>query len=304
MEHKTADVNDLSIKQLKALIAAAGLSSAGCFEKSDLRAAATMAQQRLANAPSKPQTPGTRTLGGYECLVSGYVGSADLAVILLHGLGASNTDLASLAPMLRVPGKRILFVFPQAPRHPMMNSAWWDINPMTFMTLQSGPDGPGVAAAIRDEPPGLKACRVNMNTLLDDVGKLGGVALGSVVLGGFSQGAITALDIALQSDQQCAGVLFMSGAPLVVDQWAQRLGSHKGLRVLMTHGTSDPVLPFAASGWARDLLIKGGASVVSKTHGGGHDLGGPDVLQAVADFVRDSIPGAPCASGTSCGPGG
>ena len=96
----------------------------------------------------------------------------------------------------------------------------------------------------------------------------------------------------------------MSGAPLVVDQWAQRLGSHKGLRVLMTHGTSDPVLPFAASGWARDLLIKGGASVVSKTHGGGHDLGGPDVLQAVADFVRDSIPGAPCASGTSCGPGG
>ena len=71
MEHKTADVSTLSIKQLKALIGAAGLSTAGCVEKSDLRAKATEAQQRLASVPSTPQTPGSQTLGGYECLVKG-----------------------------------------------------------------------------------------------------------------------------------------------------------------------------------------------------------------------------------------
>ena len=60
MEHKTADVNALSIKQLKALIGAAGLSTAGCVEKSDLRAKATEAQQRLASVPSTPQTPGAQ----------------------------------------------------------------------------------------------------------------------------------------------------------------------------------------------------------------------------------------------------
>jgi predicted esterase len=76
------------------------------------------------------------------------------------------------------------------------------------------------------------------------------------------------------------------------------------MRVLMTHGASDPVLPAVASGWARDLLVQGGASVVAKNHAGGHDLGGPDVLQAIAEFVRSSIPGAACAPGTSCGPGG
>ena len=44
----TADVETLSVKQLKALISAAGLSMAGCVEKSDLRARATEAQSRLA----------------------------------------------------------------------------------------------------------------------------------------------------------------------------------------------------------------------------------------------------------------
>ena len=278
MEHKTADVNALSIKQLKALIGAAGLSTAGCVEKSDLRAKATEAQQRLASVPSTPQTPGAQTLGGYECLVKGDTSNVDLAVILLHGPARATATWRRWRSMLRIPGKRVLFAFPQAPEHPLMQTAWWQLDVMKFMTLsQQGPGGAGVAAAIRDEPVGLKECRVQMQSLIDDVCRMGGVGLDRVVLGGFSQGAITALDVALQGDRNPAGVLFMSGAPLVVDQWAQRLPSHRGMRVLMTHGASDPVLPAVASGWARDLLVQGGASVVAKNHAGGHDLGGPDV---------------------------
>jgi len=56
MEHKDADVTTLKVKQLKALIQAAGLSHADCFEKSDLRARATQAQAKLAAAPApKPK---------------------------------------------------------------------------------------------------------------------------------------------------------------------------------------------------------------------------------------------------------
>ena len=43
----TTDVNTLPVKQLKALISAAGLSIAGCIKKSDLRARAAEAQARL-----------------------------------------------------------------------------------------------------------------------------------------------------------------------------------------------------------------------------------------------------------------
>ena len=67
MEHKDADVTTLKVKQLKALIQAAGLSHADCFEKSDLRARATAAQAKLAAAPApKPiarTAPGGRGPG-------------------------------------------------------------------------------------------------------------------------------------------------------------------------------------------------------------------------------------------------
>ena len=43
----TCDVATLSVKELKALIAGAGLSTAGCVEKADLRARAAEAQAKL-----------------------------------------------------------------------------------------------------------------------------------------------------------------------------------------------------------------------------------------------------------------
>jgi predicted esterase len=46
-------------------------------------------------------------------------------------------------------------------------------------------------------------------------------------------------------DEAVGGTLMISGAPIVVDEWAEKLNStHKGARVLVTHGRSDPTLPF------------------------------------------------------------
>ena len=71
MEHKDADVTTLKVKQLKALIQAAGLSHADCFEKSDLRARATAAQAKLAAAPApKPKKKSLSLVSGaYEKMV-------------------------------------------------------------------------------------------------------------------------------------------------------------------------------------------------------------------------------------------
>ena len=55
----------------------------------------------------------------------------------------------------------------------------------------------------------------------------------------------------------------ISGAPIVVEQWSTRLKEHQGIKVLLTHGQSDPLLPFACSGWTKQLLTAGGAQVCS-----------------------------------------
>ena len=49
-KQKTDDVETMGISEMKALIKSAGLSSADCVEKSDLRARSVLARERLAEA--------------------------------------------------------------------------------------------------------------------------------------------------------------------------------------------------------------------------------------------------------------
>jgi phospholipase/carboxylesterase len=121
---------------------------------------------------------------------------------------------------------------------------------------------------------GLIEARTRLKQLVLECLAMFGLPLDRVALAGFSQGAMTAMDLALSLEGPVAGVAMLSGAPIVVEEWAKALEKRpKGLRVFISHGQSDMVLPFAASGWSRDLLAKGGAHVEFHPHGGGHDLG-------------------------------
>uniref|UniRef100_A0A7S4EXX9 Phospholipase/carboxylesterase/thioesterase domain-containing protein n=1 Tax=Chrysotila carterae TaxID=13221 RepID=A0A7S4EXX9_CHRCT len=311
-----SDVDSLSIKDLKSLIEKAGLTYADCLDKSDLRERAREAERLLAASVAKQATPQggsssqassafvTRKLGGYECLVSAPAevlngsSSADFAIIMLHGLGATSRDLTDVGEILlrqALAKKSAVLVFPQAPHDPMMGAAWWTLDAMKFMALSTA-DEKTVAQAIREEPRGLDKCRAQLSTLLRETRELAGGAgtpLPSkrVLLGGFSQGAMTALDTALNqtNEEQVAGVAFLSGAPIVVEQWASRLKAHRGLRVLVTHGRADMLLPLQCSEWVRDLLQQHGAKVSYHTHAGGHDLGGPDLAKELVAFAEDCL---------------
>ena len=165
-----ADVDTMSLKELKELIAKAGLNLDGCIEKPDIRQRAREALAALAARPPAPESTSAgsakHTLGGYSCIVkapadvlSGAV-AADLAVVVLHGYGASNSDFADV-PNLVNPQldskKRVLYVFPQAPMS-AIGAAWWQIDIMGFLTLATAGEA-AIAKMIREEPKGLKeAC--------------------------------------------------------------------------------------------------------------------------------------------------
>lgn len=319
-----ADIDALSLKELKALIAEAGLSAADCIDKADLRERAAQAQAALAAKPSaKPSVEAgaktsveagaktstvTKTFAGYECILKGpadlLAGSgapADLVVVALHGLGATNGDLAPVPEMLgsmetKIAEARTLCVFPQAPQSPI-GSAWWEFNVMGFMQAMQG-NTELMATLLREKPKGLDAARASLGALLAEARALGGGAGGAplssskMVLMGFSLGAITSLDLALDApvDEPVAGVVFMNGAPICVEEWATRIQARSGtLRVHMTAGAQDMTLPEAVSGWARDLLKTNGVTPAYHVHQGGHDLGGPDTLRGIGRFVRECL---------------
>ena len=311
------DIDTLGIKALKELIASAGLSTEDCIDKSDLRARAREAlQKRKAAAAARPAPsaqPAERQMGGYSCIVQGPAdllageagaAPADMLIVVLHGLGATNSDLVDVPRALinmdaNLGSKRIVSVFPQAPSSALGN-AWWSFDVMSFISVQMMPAGPekeaGMAKLIRNKPDGLDACRAQMAKLHTEAralagGAAGPLAAGKVVLAGFSLGAITSLDIALQMGEaeRPAGVVFMNGAPIVVDEWAERLRVHPGLPVHLTSGLQDATLPNYASEWVRQLLEANGAKVSHKYHNGGHEVGPPDVLKGIAQFVASRL---------------
>ena len=187
-------------------------------------------------------------------------------------------------------GRSLLFVFPQAPTTPV-GAAWWGYDSNRFrdgVTM----DKRAIESFVHEEPAGLAECRERMGRLIAEVRRMaGGIPSARVLVVGYSHGAPTAMDIALQRDpaEAVAGVAFLSGVPIAVEQWKKRLRVHPRLRALLTHGAMDMSLPIAAGGYVRDLLSSAGADVSFVPHNGGHELGGRPVHAALADLTNELI---------------
>ena len=214
-------------------------------------------------------------------------------VVLCHGYGAPGTDLVPLGQMLlRQPkvSATVQFLFPEAPLSLEElgmpdGRAWW---PLDMRRLQ-------MAAALgtfrdlrKDCPPELPVAREMLLGLLGQWSERTSVPLTSFLLGGFSQGSMLATDVTLHLDRNPAGLVVLSGTLLNEDVWRERAKHHKTLRVLQSHGTNDPILPFAAASWLRDMLNQSGADVEFLPFAGGHEIPHA-VLDRFGTFLRETI---------------
>jgi phospholipase/carboxylesterase len=205
-------------------------------------------------------------------------------VVLLHGFGAPGEDLVPLWRTIGAPwGTR--FVFPAAPvdlgPQYMGGRAWWHIDLEDRMRRQAL----GEKRNLAEIPDGLDAARAQLDALLDDVERTLKPPAGKMVLGGFSQGAMLALDTALRSARPLAGLVLMSGTHIAADQWEIRLDARRELPVFMSHGHTDEILPFAVSEGLRDTLVRHGLAVDWVPFRGGHGIPQP-VIEGVGAFLR------------------
>ncbi len=210
-------------------------------------------------------------------------GGTGPVVILLHGFGAPGDDLVPLWRTLQAPrGTR--FVFPAAPidlgpRY-MGGRAWWYIDieeRMRRAAMGELPDPDQV-------PDGLVAARAKVVALVDEVVRTLQPAPGKLVLGGFSQGGMLALDVALHSPVALAGLVVLSGTHIAGREWAARFEARRGLPVFMSHGRVDEILPFRVAEGLRGVLTAQGLPVEWVPFQGGHGIPAP-VADAVGAFL-------------------
>jgi phospholipase/carboxylesterase len=201
------------------------------------------------------------------------VGDSGPVCVLLHGWGAPGDDLVGVTEWIDAPGWR--WVFPAAPMKSGPDDpagrAWWKLDLDAFE--RSSADD-----RADEKPPGLPSARAQVRALLDAVAKA--MPGAPIVLGGFSQGAMLALDVALHDPRPLAGLILMSGTLINAAEWTPRMAARAGLPVLQSHGRSDPLLSFRAAEALRDLMLEGGLDVAWVPFRGGHELG------PAADAIR------------------
>jgi phospholipase/carboxylesterase len=199
------------------------------------------------------------------------------AIIVLHGWGAPGDDLVPLAQMLKRPGAR--FFVPAAPLPEVGGGrAWWHLDPRT---RPPHADTDQLAPHFRPTPA-VMAARVVVQGLIKTVVDL--YAPMAVMLVGFSQGAMLAIDVALAGTPGVDRVVAMSGV-LLMDSVSGLVAPRPTKpRFLLSHGRQDPVVPFASGARAKELLDKHGYPVTWRPFDGGHEIP-PPVLAEVERFL-------------------
>ena len=191
-------------------------------------------------------------------------------VVLLHGFGAPGDDLVPLWRVLAAPpGTR--FVFPEAPLdlgERSLGRAWWWIDLEERMRRQAS----GEKRDTTEVPEGLDAARTELEAFLDALEAALPPSHGKIVLGGFSQGAMLALDVALRSPRPLAGLALLSGTPIASDEWGKYFTRRRGFPIFISHGQNDPILPFELAEELGGTLASHGMAVDWVPFRGGHGI--------------------------------
>jgi len=192
-------------------------------------------------------------------------------LVFLHGRGADANDLADLAPMVdSAEGYR--FVFANAPKpfepYPGMTFgfSWFDGWP---------PSRESIAES-----------RALLLRFLDEIVARYPPPDARLILAGFSQGALMALDAGFRTAQPLRGIIAMSGG--LYEEELPDFRAHAGLPVLLVHGTLDDMIPVVAARRARRVLEENGIEPEYHEYSMGHHVT-PESMETVADFIRRSM---------------
>ncbi|MCC9599194.1 dienelactone hydrolase family protein [Stieleria sp. JC731] len=210
-------------------------------------------------------------------------------VVLCHGYGAPGTDMVGVVQewihLLGESAKRFSFLCPAAPLSLAdlglpSGRAWWALN---MARMMEAVQAQRFEELHTETPPGLESARDQLtetiNLAVEQLAQKLDRSNDEVPLaiGGFSQGAMLTMDTALRGKIPQPDLLVQfSGTVICQPEWEAAAESLRQTKVFQSHGTVDPILPFASAERLRDLLTA--ADVDLKFH----DFYGPHSIDGVS----------------------
>jgi phospholipase/carboxylesterase len=199
----------------------------------------------------------------YSELIAATDKSCRRLLVMLHGLGDSMEGYRWMPEALDLPWLNYLLV--NAPDSYYGGYSWYDF-----------------AGNI---VPGVHRSRKLLFDLLEQQ-EARGFASTDIILGGFSQGCLMSLEVGLRYPRRLAGILGISGYVCDPEKLlAEMSPCAREQRVLMTHGTLDPMIPFAKVKEQMKALRTAGINIEWHEFRKAHTIAGEEELKIIQDFI-------------------
>lgn len=197
------------------------------------------------------------------------------SVIWLHGLGADGNDFKPIVPALNLPKDLPLrFIFPHAPVRPVAinggapTRAWFDID------LPSLANETHVNESVQQ-----------LNQFIQREIDLG-IPSYQIVVAGFSQGGVIALQAGLLHEKPLAGIMALSTfLPTADELKTQRHDSNRSIKIFMAHGSNDPMIPISVAKAARSSLEAMQYPIEWNEYPMGHEVCPPQI-KAISQWLQ------------------
>ena len=183
-------------------------------------------------------------------------------MVMLHGLGDSIEGYRWWPEALQLPWLNCLLV--NAPDDYYGGYSWFNY-----------PD---------EIKPGILRSRKLLFDLLDEL-RAKGFPTEQTTLGGFSQGCLMTVDVGLRYPHRFAGLVGISGWVFDLEHLAPTPVARQQ-RLLMTHGTEDPLIPIAKVRPQIPLLKAAGINVEWREFAKVHTIQGETEMSVIRNFVR------------------
>ncbi|AIR84543.1 alpha/beta hydrolase [Pantoea rwandensis] len=192
-------------------------------------------------------------------------------VIFLHGVGSNGDDLAVLGQHWASLLRDVAFASPNAP-YPFEHAMGYQWFSLTGITPENRPARVRQARAAFDETLQQLMAQHGMADAWD-----------KVILVGFSQGSIMALDALASGRYPLAGVVAFSGRL----SFEGALTPNPQTPALLIHGKVDDVIPFSESESAVARLQAAGVTVEARYEAAtGHTISSQGAMQAAAFIAQ------------------
>ncbi|MEY4768444.1 MAG: hypothetical protein RL637_1083 [Pseudomonadota bacterium] len=204
------------------------------------------------------------------------------SIIWLHGLGADGHDFESIVPELALQADDyIRFIFPNAPIQAvtinggMRMRSWYDILERSLVR--------------RVDEVGIQRSVAAIETLIDQQIQQG-IPSTAIIIAGFSQGGLIALEAGLRYPHRLAGVIALSTyLPTIETLKTAAAIENQSLPIFMAHGTFDSVVNWSAGKMAYTALTQLGYRVQWQDYAMDHAVC-IDEVNDIADFINAIFP--------------